>query len=73
MQLESIQKSIITTSSGVVGGVTKAVTSGFTLASVSILQMLDVSVYAAISAMVGYAVKSVFDTIKNRKARRKSK
>ena len=50
MPLQSFQTSVITTSSGVIGGVTKAVNSGFTLCSISIPHVIDVAFYAAISA-----------------------
>lgn len=73
MPYESFQNSVITTSSGVVGGVTKAIASGFTLNSISIMQMLDVSIYAAVSAIVGYTVKYIIDSIRKRRKERRSR
>ena len=73
MPYESLQNSIITTSSGVVGGVTKAIASGFTVNSVTIFQLADVSIYAAVSAIVGYTVKYIIDRIRKSKRERGSR
>ena len=64
MPLQQISNSLITTSSGIIGGVTKAVTSGFILCNISLQQVIDVAFYAAISAITGYSIKLGFDEIK---------
>lgn len=56
------QNSIVTTASGVFGGVGKAVSAHLT--GVSLDGMLEVAIYAAISAVVGYAVKLGIDKLK---------
>jgi hypothetical protein len=73
MPLQSFQTSIITTSSGVIGGVTKAVNSGFTLNSISIPHIIDVAFYAAISAFIGYSIKLGFDELRSFIKRKRSK
>ncbi|MFH0895395.1 MAG: hypothetical protein V2A54_13245 [Bacteroidota bacterium] len=56
------QNSIVTTASGVFGGVGRAVSANLT--GVSLDGMLEVAIYAAISAIVGYGVKLGIDKIK---------
>jgi len=60
---QNTQNSIITTASGILGGVTKAFSS-FTIASINFHGIVEVAFYAAISAIVGYAVKVCIDFIK---------
>jgi len=55
--------SIIATSSGMIGGVTKAVSSGFTYSDFAVPQIAEVSFYAAVSAIVGYLVKLSIDQL----------
>jgi len=64
MPIQSLTNSFITTSSGIIGGVAKAVTSGFTICSISLPHVIDVAVYAAISASVGYSIKLGFDELR---------
>jgi hypothetical protein len=71
MSMQSIQHTVITTSSGVVGGVSKAVSSGFTICSISIPHLLDVAFYAAVSAFVGYSIKLGIDELRNYFRRRR--
>ncbi len=66
MSLQQISNSLVATSSGMIGGVTKAVTSGFTLCGVNLPQVIDVTIYAAISAFVGYVVKLGVDSIRRK-------
>jgi len=76
MQYLPIQNTIITTTSGMIGGVTKALTAGFTLARITISNMLEIAIYAAISALVGYLVKFLIDELRakyQKKQSRKSK
>jgi hypothetical protein len=44
----------------------KAVSSGFTLSGITIPHVIEVSVYAAISAFVGYVIKLGVDSIRAR-------
>ena len=55
--------SFTTTASGVVGGVTKAMSEQMTLSSISLQGITDVAFYAVISASVGYCVKVTWDVI----------
>jgi len=57
---------LVTTGSGIFGGLTKAYTSGMILAEITFTRIGEVALYAAISALVGYAVKLGIDRIKNR-------
>ena len=60
----SEQNSIITTVSGVFGGVGKAITSLQILTSITLQGISEVALYAAVSAIVGYGVKVLIDVIK---------
>jgi hypothetical protein len=62
---QNIQNSIVSTASGIFGGVGKALLSQHTLASITLRGVADVAVYAAISALVGYGVKMFVDYLKN--------
>jgi len=66
-----MQNSIITTFSGLIGGTTKALASGFTLMSITFYQLATVAIYAAVSALVGYFVKYLIDSIRNKRKRRR--
>ena len=59
----SEQNSIITTASGVFGGVGKAITS-LQILSITLQGISEVAFYAAVSAIVGYGVKVLIDVIK---------
>ena len=72
MPFQSLSNSVVTTSSGIIGGVAKAVNSGFTMCSISIPHVLDVAFYAAISAIIGYSIKLGFDEIRNTIKKRRS-
>jgi len=64
---QNSQNSIITTTSGILGGVGKAFLSNqLTIASISIQATLEVAFYAAISALVGYIVKLGIDKLKRK-------
>ena len=73
MPLQSIHNSIITTSSGVIGGVAKAINSGFILCHISLPQVIDVAFYAALSAFIGYSIKLGFDELRSFIKRKRSK
>ena len=58
------QNSVITTASGICGGLGKAISSNVVLADITLGGIVEVAVYAAISAVVGYGVKVLIDRIK---------
>ena len=49
-----------------IGGLTKAYTSGFSTCAINLNQIVEVSFYAAISALVGYGVKLNVDTLRKK-------
>jgi hypothetical protein len=55
--------SLIATTSGICGGVGKAISAKLILANITFTGMIDVAFYAAISAMVGYGVKKAIDKV----------
>ena len=64
MQAPQIQiNSLVATTSGICGGVGKAISAKLILANITLTGVIDVAFYAAISAMVGYGVKKVIDKI----------
>jgi len=62
----SMQDSMIITSSATVGGLSKAFILGFAQPTITFAQILEVSVYAAISATIGYGIKLCLDWLKKR-------
>jgi hypothetical protein len=69
----NIGLSIATTTSGMIGGVTKAVSANLTVLSISFQGIIDVAFYALVSASVGYGVKVGFDRlVKRRKSQKRS-
>jgi len=61
-----MQDSLITTASATVGGLTKAFILGFAQPTITLAQILEVSLYATISATIGYGIKTAFDIMKDR-------
>ena len=62
MQAPQIQiNSLIATTSGICGGVGKAISAELILANITFIGIVDVVFYAAISAMVGYGVKKAIE------------
>ena len=63
--------SIVVTTSGLCGGLGKALTAHLVLANITIHGTFDVAFYAGVSALVGYVVKKSVDSflifIKKRK------
>ncbi|MFN8208748.1 MAG: hypothetical protein U0T82_15265 [Bacteroidales bacterium] len=55
--------SFIATTSGLCGGLGKAYTANIILANLSLLGIIDIVIYAGISALVGYGVKMGIDWI----------
>ena len=68
-----MQDTMITTSSATVGGLAKAFVLGFAQPTITFPQILEVSIYAAISATIGYSVKLMFDLLKEKIQNRKAK
>lgn len=60
------QYSIVSTASGIFGGVGKALSSHHTLCNITFEGLTDVAFYAAVSAIVGYGMKILIDFLKNR-------
>ena len=58
--------SLATTASGMLGGVSRAVTEQIPLSTITLSSVIDVAAYAVVSASVGYCVKIVMDIFKNR-------
>jgi hypothetical protein len=58
---QNIETSIITTVSGICGGVGKAITSKPILLDITLSGTFEVALYAAVSALVGYGVKLCID------------
>jgi hypothetical protein len=63
--------SFFVTTSGLCGGLGKALTSHLILNNITIHGTIEVAFYAAVSAMVGYGVKKSFDWIIKRTKRPK--
>lgn len=68
-----MQNSVFTVLSATIGGLSKAFTIGFVPASITLTQINEVAVYAAISATIGYTLKLFFDWIKRTIKRRINK
>ena len=56
--------SLITTLSGLCGGMTRALAGRITATVVTLNSLIEVALYAGTSALVGYAVKLAIDGIK---------
>lgn len=56
-----ISLSLATTASGILGGVSRAVTEQVPLTTITLSGVVDVAAYAVVSASVGYCVKVVMD------------
>ena len=57
--------SIVTTTSGIFGGLGKVLFANIFLAAITIQTLLEVAVYASVSALVGYCIKLIIDHITN--------
>ena len=53
----------VSTTSGVCGGIGKAVTGNILLSTITFQSIGEVSLYALISAVIGYGVKITIDSI----------
>jgi len=61
---------IVTTTSGIFGGVGKVFSGNLLLNVITFQSLLEVSVYAGVSAIVGYMAKLCVDAIRNLNGRR---
>ena len=57
--------SIVTTTSGIFGGLGKVLFAHVFLAAITIQTLMDVAVYASVSALVGYGIKLIIDIVTN--------
>jgi hypothetical protein len=55
--------SIIATSSGLFGGMSKALFANIVLSTITLQTIFEVAVYASVSAIVGYCIKMTIDII----------
>ena len=55
--------SIVTTTSGIFGGLGKFLSANIFFAAITIQTLLEVAVYASVSALVGYGIKLIIDII----------
>ena len=62
---QSQLNSLVVTSSGIFGGLTKALSANIVLLNITFQGILQVGFYAAISALVGYGVKAGIDQFIN--------
>jgi uncharacterized membrane protein YjfL (UPF0719 family) len=65
-KITQMHRSFVITFSGLFGGMTKAISSGFIFCSISLPHIVEIAVYAAISALVGYMVKLGIDSIRQK-------
>lgn len=63
--------SVVATTSGICGGVGKAISANLILLNITLQSVLEVAVYAAVSALVGYGVKKGIDWLVNYFKKRK--
>jgi len=69
-----MQNSFVTTSTATVGGLTKAFVIGFSQPNlISFPQLIEVAVYATVSATIGYGIKMLFDWLKFKIRKRRLK
>ena len=57
--------SVVATTSGLFGGLSKALTTHLFFTNITFQGIVEVAIYAAISAMVGYGVKKAIDSLVN--------
>lgn len=67
-----ISLSLATTASGILGGVSRAVTEQVPLSTITLTGVVDVAAYAVVSASVGYCVKVVMDMAHKRFSKSKN-
>jgi hypothetical protein len=61
---ENHLNSIVATTSGLCGGLGKALTAHLVFTNITFQGIIEVSIYAAISALVGYGVKVSIDKLR---------
>lgn len=67
-----ISLSLATTASGMLGGISRAVTEQVPLTTITLSGVVDVAAYAVVSASVGYCVKVVMDLAHKRISKSKN-
>jgi len=55
--------SIVATTSGIFGGLSKAILLKVVITTISLQTIFEVAVYACVSAIVGYGIKLIIDLI----------
>jgi len=55
--------SIVVTTSGIFGGLSKAILLKVVITAISLQTLFEVAVYACVSALVGYGIKLIIDII----------
>jgi hypothetical protein len=63
---ENHLNSVVATTSGLCGGLGKALTAHLVITNITFQGIIEVAFYAAISALVGYGVKKGIDNLVNR-------
>ena len=55
--------SIVATTSGIFGGLSKAILLKVVITTISLQTIFEVAVYACVSAIVGYGIKLIIDLV----------
>ena len=55
--------SIVATTSGIFGGLSKAILLKVVITAISLQTIFEVAVYASVSAIVGYGIKLIIDLV----------
>ena len=69
----NIGLSLTTTASGMIGGISKAVSSNLNICSISYQNLIELILYASLSASIGYIVKLSLDSFRKYLFTKKSK
>jgi len=57
--------SIVATTSGIFGGLSKAILLKVVISAITLQTIYEVAVYACVSAVVGYCIKIIIDLVAN--------
>ena len=57
--------SIVATTSGIFGGLSKAIFLKVVITAISLQTIFEVAIYACVSAVVGYGIKLIIDLVTN--------
>ena len=55
--------SIVATTSGIFGGLSKAILLKVVITTISLQTIFEVAIYASVSAIVGYGIKLIIDLV----------